>query len=345
MNRNEQLCRQLPHQPRQWLVTGAAGFIGSHLVARLLKLNQSVVGIDNFLTGSRKNLEVVNAEVGDAAWARFHFIEGDLREPAVCRHGCEQAELILHQAALGSVPRSIAKPADTHAHNVDGFLNLQLAARQAGIRALVYASSSAVYGDHPALPKREESIGRPLSPYALSKRINELHAELFARCYGMSSIGLRYFNVFGPRQDPHGPYAAVIPQWIDALTRGRPVVLHGDGETSRDFCYVDNVVQANLLAADWLTRNSSPASAQIFNVATGSRTSLSQLFNLLREELLPRFPALSEIRPHYTAFRDGDVRHSQADISRIQEILGYGPSHSLAEGLRELLASHRPTMD
>jgi UDP-N-acetylglucosamine/UDP-N-acetylgalactosamine 4-epimerase len=338
MNRYEQLRQKLSQQPRRWLVTGAAGFIGSHLVAHLLKLNQSVVGVDNFLTGSRKNLEAVKQEVGGEVWPRFHFLEGDIREPAVCRQICENVELVLHQAALSSVPRSIARPADTHTHNVEGFLNLQLAARDADVKAFVYASSSAVYGDHPSLPKREEAIGRPLSPYALSKWINELYAELFSRCYGMSSIGLRYFNVFGPRQDPNGPYAPVIPLWIDAMIEGRAVGINGDGETSRDFCYVENVIQANLLAAYWSVKNPQPASAQVFNVAAGSCTSLNQLFYLLRDELTPRFPKLASSLPKYAPFRVGDVRHSQADIRQIQEILGYDSSHSLAEGLKEYLA-------
>jgi UDP-N-acetylglucosamine/UDP-N-acetylgalactosamine 4-epimerase len=337
MNRYEQLRRELSHQPRRWLVTGAAGFIGSHLVAHLLKLNQSVVGVDNFLTGSRKNLAAVEKEVGAENWSRFHFLEGDIREPAICRQICENVELVLHQAALSSVPRSIAGPADTHTHNVEGFLNLQLAARDAGVKGFIYASSSAVYGDHPSLPKREEAIGRPLSPYALSKWINELYAELFARCYGMSSIGLRYFNVFGPRQDPNGSYAPVIPRWIDAMIQGRAVGINGDGETSRDFCYVENVIQANLLAADWAIKNPQPASAQVFNVAAGSCTSLNQLFYLLRDELTPRFPKLAGTLPNYSPFRVGDVRHSQADIRQIQEILGYHSSHSLAEGLKEYL--------
>ena len=343
MNRYEQLQQEMSRQPRRWLVTGAAGFIGSHLVARLLKLNQTVGGLDNFLTGSRKNLEAVHAEVGEDLWAKFKFLEGDIRDLATCQQVCAGADFVLHQAALGSVPRSIALPADTHAHNINGFLNMQLAAREAGVRAFVYASSSAVYGDNSALPKREDAIGRPLSPYALSKWVNELYAEIFARCYGMSSIGLRYFNVFGPRQDPNGPYAAVIPKWIDAMIKGQPICINGDGETSRDFCYVNNTVQANLLAADWLADPAHKAlvpSAQVFNVAAGGRTTLNQLFYLLRDELALTHPSLAGSLPVYGPFRAGDVRHSQADVRQIQDTLGYLSTQNLAEGLKEFLPQY-----
>jgi len=343
MNRYEQLQQEMSRQPRRWLVTGAAGFIGSHLVARLLKLNQTVGGLDNFLTGSRKNLEAVHAEVGEDLWAKFKFLEGDIRDLATCQQVCAGADFVLHQAALGSVPRSIALPADTHAHNINGFLNMQLAAREAGVRAFVYDSSSAVYGDNSALPKREDAIGRPLSPYALSKWVNELYAEIFARCYGVSSIGLRYFNVFGPRQDPNGPYAAVIPKWIDAMIKGQPICINGDGETSRDFCYVNNTVQANLLAADWLADPAHKAlvpSAQVFNVAAGGRTTLNQLFYLLRDELALTHPSLAGSLPVYGPFRAGDVRHSQADVRQIQDTLGYLSTQNLAEGLKEFLPQY-----
>ncbi len=343
MNRYEQLQQEMSKQPRRWLVTGAAGFIGSHLVARLLKLNQTVGGLDNFLTGSWKNLEAVRAEVGEDLWSKFKFLEGDIRDLAICQQVCAGADFVLHQAALGSVPRSIAQPADTHAHNINGFLNMQLAAREAGVKAFVYASSSAVYGDNSALPKREEIIGRPLSPYALSKWVNELYAEIFARCYGMSSIGLRYFNVFGPRQDPNGPYAAVIPKWIDAMIKGQPICINGDGETSRDFCYVNNTVQANLLAADWLAdpaHQTLVPSAQVFNVAAGGRTTLNQLFYLLRDELVVTHPSLAGSLPVYGPFRAGDVRHSQADVRQIQDTLAYLSTQDLAEGLKEFLPQY-----
>jgi UDP-N-acetylglucosamine/UDP-N-acetylgalactosamine 4-epimerase len=340
MNRYEQLRQELSHQPRCWLVTGAAGFIGSHLVSELLKLNQIVVGLDNFLTGSRKNLAAVQSEVGADLWSRMHLVEGDIRDLLTCRRVCADVDYVLHQAALGSVPRSLAQPLDTHAHNITGFLNMQIAARDAGVNAFVYASSSAVYGDNQVLPKREESIGRPLSPYALSKWTNELYAELFARSYGMNSIGLRYFNVFGPRQDPDGPYAAVIPQWIAAILQNKPVCINGDGETSRDFCYVNNVVQANLLAADWLARGVAGAQSArpwVFNVAAGGRTTLNQLFRLLREELALSHPGLGALQPVYGPFRAGDVRHSQADIQQIKAALGYVSTHGLAEGLKTSL--------
>jgi UDP-N-acetylglucosamine/UDP-N-acetylgalactosamine 4-epimerase len=300
-------------------------------------LDQTVVGLDNFLTGSRDNLEAIQREAGGEACSRFQFLEGDLRDAAVCRQACSGVNLVLHQAALGSVTRSLDKPADSHIQNTDTFINLLVAAREAGVQAFVYASSSSVYGDHQGLPKREELIGRPLSPYALTKWINELYADLFARCHGMSSIGLRYFNVFGPRQNTKGPYAAVIPQWIAAMAKGQPVCINGDGESSRDFCHVANVVQANLLAADWLCGNPQPPHAQIFNVAAGSRTSLNDLFLLIRNELAPHFPGLAERGPVYGPFRAGDIRHSQADITKAQQVLGYVPSHDLAKGLGELI--------
>ena len=340
MTRFEQLQKELTDNPRRWLITGAAGFIGSHLVSQLLRIGQTVVGLDNFVTGSRRNLEAVRLEVGNVFQTNFQFIEGDIRDSVVCQRSCAEVDYVLHQAALGSVPRSLARPLDTHEHNVTGFLNLQLAARDAGVKAFVYASSSAVYGDHPALPKREEAIGRPLSPYALSKWANELYGDMFARCYGMSSVGLRYFNVFGPRQDPEGPYAAVIPKWITAIIQGNQVCINGDGETSRDFCYVKNVVQANILAAEWLSSSKAACGescARVFNVAAGGRTTLNQLFSLLRDELARKFPSRASLQPIYGPFRNGDVRHSQADIRQIHENLGYICSYNLAEGLKESL--------
>ena len=338
MSRYKQLQQKLIGQPRRWLVTGAAGFIGSHLVADLLKLNQIVGGVDNFLTGSRKNLEAVRAEVGENLWSKFAFLEGDIREVATCQQVCAGADFVLHQAALGSVPRSIARPADTHDHNINGFLNILVAARDAQVKAFVYASSSAVYGDHTALPKREEAIGRPLSPYALSKWINELYAEMFARCYGMGSIGLRYFNVFGPRQDPNGAYAAVIPKWITALLKRQPIHINGDGETSRDFCFINNVVQANLLAA---TTTNSDAVNQAYNVAVGERTTLNQLYRFILDGLRRRDATLPDAKPVYQDFRAGDVRHSLADVGKAQRLLGYAPTHQLGEGLESALDWYR----
>jgi len=328
------LAEALKRKPRRWLVTGSAGFIGSHLLEALLRAGQTVVSVDNFATGSRANLKEVRAAVGEDAWLRHIFIEGDLAQPDICRDACRVADAIVHMAALGSVPRSIADPIATNAANVDAFVNLLAAARETGIKRVVYASSSAVYGDHPGLPKVEDLVGRPLSPYAVSKCANELYAEVFARCYGMELLGLRYFNVFGPRQDPEGPYAAVIPCWVRAMLRGEPVFMNGDGETTRDFCYVANVVQATLLAA---TTEAPAALNQVYNVAVGGRTSLNTLFRMLRDSLAERFEQARAIGPEYRDFRPGDVRHSQADVSKARRLLGYEPTHDLAAGLREAL--------
>lgn len=322
---------RLRGQPASWLVTGSAGFIGSHLVEKLLRLGQTVVGLDNFATGHQRNLDEVRDLVGPEQWRRHRFIEADLCDPAVCREACRGVDFVLHQAALGSVPRSLANPLATNAANVDAFLNLLVAARDAGVRRFVYAASSSTYGDHQELPKVEERIGRPLSPYAVSKLVNELYAEVFARCYGFASIGLRYFNVFGARQDPEGAYAAVIPRWARAMLLGEAVSINGDGETSRDFCFVDNAVQANLLAA---TTANPEAVNQVYNVAVDDRTSLNQLFEILRDALAGVRPGLRDLRPVYRDFRPGDVRHSQADIGKARRLLGYLPTHRLAEGIR-----------
>jgi UDP-N-acetylglucosamine 4-epimerase len=321
---------RLEARPLRWLVTGSAGFIGSHLVQQLLSLDQSVVGLDNFATGHRRNLDDVCAQVGAERWGRHRFIEADIRDAGACRLACRGVDVVLHQAALGSVPRSIADPAATHGSNVDGFLNVLLAARDAGVGRVVYASSSSVYGDHPALPKVEGAIGRPLSPYAATKLVDELYAEVFARCYGTQSIGLRYFNVFGGRQDPEGAYAAVIPRWVRAMIVGEAVVINGDGETSRDFCYIDNAVQANLLAA---TTDDPAAIGQVYNVAVDERTSLNRLFALLRDAVAARLPRAAQLAPVYGDFRPGDVRHSQADIGKARRLLGYEPTHRLADGI------------
>jgi UDP-N-acetylglucosamine 4-epimerase len=331
MSINDKLAEQLRAHPKTWLVTGAAGFIGSHLMETLLKLNQTVIGLDNFSTGKRDNLVQVKRSVGDKVSRNLNFIERDIRSLADCREACHGVDVVLHQAALGSVPRSIDDPAETNSTNIDGFLNMLIAARDAGVSRFVYAASSATYGDNPRLPKVESEIGNPLSPYALTKYVNELYAGVFARCYGMESIGLRYFNVFGPRQDPEGAYAAVIPKWIDALLRNEPVCINGDGTTARDFCYIGNVVQANLLAA---TSTNPAAVNEVYNVALGAQTSLNELFVMIRLLLAAEFPAVMARTPEYREFRPGDIHLSQADISKAKSLLGYRPLWAVSEGMK-----------
>ncbi|WP_159628395.1 SDR family oxidoreductase [Massilia puerhi] len=333
MNKYDEVQQQLAQQPLHWLVTGAAGFIGSNLVEALLRLNQRVVGLDNFATGHRHNLEQVRAAVGDGAWQGFTFIEGDIRNADNCHRACKGADVVLHQAALGSVSRSIDDPVTTNAVNVDGFLNMLVAARDASVRRFVYAASSSTYGDHPDLPKIEDRIGNPLSPYAVTKYVNELYANVFGRTYGLEAIGLRYFNVFGPRQDPNGAYAAVIPQWIAALIRNDELRINGDGETSRDFCFIDNVVQANILAG----LAGKDAAGQVFNIALGERTTLRQLYQMMRAALAPRFAHVSGHQPRFVDFRRGDVRHSQADIGKAASLLGYRPTHRIDAGLEQAM--------
>ncbi len=317
---------------RTWLVTGAAGFIGSHLVENLLALGQRVLGLDNFSTGKRENLDFVRRAAGEAAWSRFRFIEGDIRSLETCTAACASVDTVLHQAGLGSVPRSIERPLRTHDSNVNGFHNMLVAARDAGVGRFVYASSSAVYGDHAALPKVESQIGRAMSPYGLSKRINELYADVFAACYEFQSVGLRYFNVFGPRQDPDSPYAAVIPNFIRALLEPRRPLIFGDGEQSRDFTYVDNAVQANLLAMD-----APLAGGRVYNVACGERVSVNRL-------LAERGAVLgSDLEPEHAPPRPADVRHTLADLTRARTELGYEPLVMLREGLERTVASVRRT--
>ncbi len=328
-SRYEQVQAELRAAPRRWLVTGCAGFIGSHLLEKLLQLDQTVIGLDNFSTGRRANLEEVRGLVTPAQWSRFTFSEGDIRTLADCEKACAGVDFVLHQAALGSVPRSLEDPLRTHASNVDGTLNMLDAARRARVARFVYASSSSVYGDHPALPKVEENIGKPLSPYAASKLICEIHAQIYSRCYGINTTGLRYFNVFGPRQDPEGAYAAVIPKWFKDLLSGKIVHINGDGETTRDFCFVLNVVQANLLAA----KNTRQAGASIYNVACGDNASLNQLYSTIQKIAASNGPPAGEARPLYCSERIGDVRHSQADISAIRRECGYSAWIPLTEGL------------
>lgn len=329
MSTYDQVLERLKAGPAVWLVTGVAGFIGSNLLVTLLRHNQRVVGLDNFSTGKSANLDQVRSLVSQEQWTRFRFIRGTIADAQACRAACEGVDYVLHQAALGSVPRSIEDPVGSHEANVDGFLKMLLAARDANVRRFVYASSSAIYGDHPDLPKVEANIGNPLSPYAATKLINEVYATAFAKAYGFRSIGLRYFNVFGPRQDPDGAYAAVIPKWIASLLKREPVYINGDGETSRDFCYVANVIQANLLAAT----SADEAADQAYNVALGERTTLTQLFHLLQDALRRSRPELPIAKPEYREFRAGDVRHSLADINKAQRLLNYTPTHRIQQGL------------
>ena len=329
MTAYEKLLKDLPNSPKTWLITGVAGFIGSNLLETLLKLDQRVVGLDNFTTGHQCNLDEVRELVTPAQWLNFRFIQGDIRNLDDCKLACMGVDYVLHQAALGSVPRSVGDPITTNAVNINGFLNMLGAARDAKVHRFVYAASSSTYGDHPALPKCEDIIGKPLSPYAVTKYVNELYADVFGKTYGLESIGLRYFNVFGPRQDPNGAYAAVIPKWISELVKGEDVFMNGDGETSRDFCFVQNTVQVNLLAA---MSNKFEAINQVFNVAVGDRTTLNQLFVLLRDKLIS-LGIDAAMKPIYRELRVGDVRHSQADIKKAKFILGYEPKYSMVQGL------------
>lgn len=332
MNSYETAHQRIKAGGRTWLVTGAAGFIGSHLVENLLKLEQPVVGLDNFATGKRENLAHIRAAVGEVAWKRFRFIEGDIRAIEDCRRACFGVDVVLHQAALGSVPRSIDDPIASSETNVMGFINMQVAARDAGVQRFVYASSSAVYGDHPALPKVEAVTGRAMSPYGLTKWVNELYADVFDVCYGFKSIGLRYFNVFGARQDPNGAYASVIPAWIGALLRGQVPYINGDGTAARDFCHVDNVVQANLLAA---TTEEPLALGQAYNIALGDQTSLTELYEIIRREVARRVPEAAGVKAVYREPRKGDILFSRADTSKAQRLLGFRPAIRIMEGLQK----------
>lgn len=332
MSRYLDLTNSLLPDQNCWLITGTAGFIGSNLLEHLLKLNQRVIGLDNFATGHQSNLDEVQSLVSPEQWARFTFIEGDIRNLEDCARACEGVDYVLHQAALGSVPRSLNDPITTNAANITGFLNMLVASRDAGVKSFTYAASSSTYGDHPALPKVEENIGKPLSPYAVTKYVNEVYAEVFARSYGFKAIGLRYFNVFGKRQDPDGAYAAVIPKWTAAMVRGEEVFINGDGETSRDFCFIENAVQANLLAAT----ASDSAKNEVYNVAVGDRTTLNDLFAVLKSALGEN-GVVYDKEPVYRDFRPGDVRHSQADIGKAASKLGYAPEYRICEGIAKAM--------
>jgi UDP-N-acetylglucosamine/UDP-N-acetylgalactosamine 4-epimerase len=338
-DRYTHITQQLRQHPKVWLVTGVAGFIGSNLLERLLELNQTVVGLDNFSTGHRRNLDEVRSLVEPSQWQRFRLIEGDIRSPDDCRAACAGVHYVLHEAALGSVPRSLGDPAATNDVNVTGFLNLLIAARDAKVESFTYAASSSTYGDHPGLPKVEDRIGKPLSPYAVTKYVNELYAEVFARSYGFRTIGLRYFNVFGKRQDPEGAYAAVIPKWTSALIRNEPVFINGDGETSRDFCFVDNVIEANILAATAHDESKN----EVYNVAVGDRTTLNQLYAALKTEIGKGQPIKAE-PPVYRAFRAGDVKHSQADVAKAKTRLGYSGAVCFGEGVARAMPWYLATL-
>ena len=329
--RYDDLRRSLADSPRTWLITGVAGFIGSNLLSELLSLGQSVVGLDNYSTGHRSNIADVLAATGGAA--RFRMIEGDTRDIDACRRACDGADFVLHQAALGSVPRSIHDPLTSSHVNVDGLMNILFAAHGAGVKRVVYASSSSVYGDSPNLPQVESQTGRLLSPYAATKAANELYAEVFQRTYNIETVGLRYFNVFGPRQDPNGAYAAVIPRWIAALLRGETCQIFGDGKTSRDFCYISNVIQSNLLAA----ASRPHATGTCYNIACGDSTSLTSLFYLIRDGLAKFDSTIAAAEPQYQPFRPGDINQSFADVSKAREALGYEPSHRIREGMEATL--------
>ena len=328
----QQVAEALVNKPKTWLITGVAGFIGSNLLENLLLLNQKVVGLDNFATGFQHNLDEVQSVVTAEQWQYFTFIEGDIRKLADCQTACADIDYILHQAALGSVPRSIAEPINTNDTNISGFLNMLVAARDAKVASFTYAASSSTYGDHPALPKVEEAIGKPLSPYAVTKYVNELYAEVFARTYGFHTIGLRYFNIFGKRQTPDGAYAAVIPKWTAAMIQGDDIYINGDGDTSRDFNFIENAVQANILAAT----ADDDAKNQVYNVAVGGRTTLNTLFTALKDNLSINGVDYSQA-PIYRDFREGDVRHSQADISKIKSALGYDPQFDVVQGIKKAM--------
>jgi len=321
---------KLKSSPRTWLITGVAGFIGSNLLETLLKLDQKVVGLDNFATGIQHNLDEVQSLVSNEQWQQFTFIKGDIRNLETCKHACNGVDYVLHQAALGSVPRSIEDPLTTNENNISGFLNMLVAAKDTEVQRFVYAASSSTYGDHPDLPKVEEKIGKPLSPYAVTKLVNEIYAEVFAKTYNFKTIGLRYFNIFGQRQDPNGAYAAVIPKWFAGLIKNETVYINGDGKTSRDFCFIENCVQANLLAA---TVEDEAATNQVYNIAFGERTTLNELYNLIKERVVDINETAKEAKPQYRDFRAGDVHHSLADISKAKKLIGYEPQFSVKKGL------------
>lgn len=332
-NQYQKITNELKKSPKKWLITGVAGFIGSNLLETLLKLDQKVVGLDSFITGHQHNLDEVEGEVSQKQWSNFTFINGDIRNLDDCKLATMDVDYVLHQAALGSVPRSIEDPISTNQANIDGFLNMLLASKDAKVSSFTYAASSSTYGDHPDLPKVEDKIGNPLSPYAVTKLVNELYAEVFAKTYGFKTIGLRYFNIFGKRQDPNGAYAAVIPKWALALLNHETIFINGKGDTSRDFCFIENAVQMNILSAT----AGEDAKNNVYNVAVGGRTSLNDLFNEMKNILSKNSPKISELTAEYRDYRAGDVRHSQADIGKAIKNLSYAPTHDIHQGLEVAL--------
>lgn len=328
--------KKLLNHPKVWLITGVAGFIGSNLLETLLQLNQTVIGLDNLSTGKKDNLSEVQSLVSKKQWSKFKFIKGDISNLKTCKVACKNIDYVLHQAALGSVPRSIKDPIRTNKSNISGFLNILQAAKDAEVKSFVYAASSSTYGDHSALPKREHIIGKPLSPYAVTKYVNELYADVFQKSYGFDSIGLRYFNVFGKRQTPNSAYAAVIPKWVDAMVKNRQIFINGDGTTSRDFCFIENAIQANILAA---TTTKKSALNQVYNIAVGDRTSLNQLYGELKKIIFQQ-TSIPHEKLIYRDFREGDVKHSQADIAKAQKLLGYKPTHKVEDGLTKVAIWH-----
>lgn len=333
MTQFDDIKSSLSQHQHTWCITGVAGFIGSNLLETLLKLNQKVTGLDNFATGYQKNLDEVASKVSNEQWNNFNFIEGDIRKIEDCNQAVQGADYVLHQAALGSVPRSLNDPITSNEVNIAGHLNMLTAARDAEVKGFVYAASSSTYGDHPTLPKVEDTIGSPLSPYAVTKYVNELYASVFDRAYGFKATGLRYFNVFGPRQDPNGAYAAVIPLWTASLIAGETLFINGDGETSRDFCFVDNAVQANILAA----LAEGEGKGQVYNVACNARTSLNELKDLIYQQIKQLDDSIPELNVEYREFRAGDVRHSQADIGKAASLIGYQPTHQIQDGIAQAM--------
>tara|TARA_B100000029_G_scaffold273909_1_gene268672 strand:+ start:576 stop:1616 length:1041 start_codon:yes stop_codon:yes gene_type:complete len=330
----------LKRSPKKWLITGVAGFIGSNILRELLDLNQTVVGLDNFSTGHKRNLEEIKKNISVDKWKNFNFIEGDITDFNICKRSTKNIDFTLHQAALGSVPRSIKDPINTNKSNIEGFLNMIYASKESKVKRFLYAASSSTYGDHKALPKKENIIGNPLSPYAVTKRVNEMYADVFGKVYGLNSVGLRYFNVFGPSQDPNGAYAAVVPKWIDAMHKGKAIYINGDGKTSRDFCYIKNVIQANLLAS---TCKKTISTNQVYNIAVGEKTSLNRLFKLIQKEFLISDSRFKKVTPFYRDFREGDIMHSLADISKARKHFNYQPSYKIAEGIQETVAWYLST--